>query len=240
MGTLDEEGNRLFANTLWEIWKERNKAVIEHCPFKPMAVIQRVTAAVACPTMEVPKVSQRMETEKYEYNHDGWQVIVDASWDQSMKAGGAYVVYERGTVHSVGLHFYTAQDSFQAEAVALEQALIYVYNKLELSENAAVNFFSDCSNLVLAVSQGDSNDVPSWRAMNLVNELINHMEMRQNGASIRFVRREAVHQAHNLANIARRQQLQYQGSPHIALQQQGKITRQIDENFFQRVQEAPP
>ncbi|KAJ4773133.1 RNA-directed DNA polymerase (reverse transcriptase)-related family protein [Rhynchospora pubera] len=40
---LEDQGVQLFVNTVWEIWKERNKAVIEHRIFKPLEVLQRVS-----------------------------------------------------------------------------------------------------------------------------------------------------------------------------------------------------
>ncbi|KAJ4805020.1 Ribonuclease H-like superfamily protein [Rhynchospora pubera] len=220
MENLDEEGNTIFANTLWEIWKERNKAVLERCIFKPHAVIQRIKTIITCSQMELslePTNTRQLFQEQYEYNSNGWQVIIDGSWDCSMKAGAGYVVYNKGILHGVGLHFFSVHDSFQAEAVAMKEAMAYIFTDLNLPEGIKVQFFSDCLNLVTAVNQGDNTELPSWRAVQVVSHLIVQLEITKTDATVLFARREAIQQAHELASLARRQSLTYQGRPHMVL-----------------------
>ncbi|KAJ4750854.1 RNA-directed DNA polymerase (reverse transcriptase)-related family protein [Rhynchospora pubera] len=105
LGQLDDDGVELFANTMWEIWKERNKVVIEHSIFRPQEVIQRVKVGVSTGLMLIqPQRSLIEETsmEKYEFQNEGWQVLVDASWDIGTKSGRAYVVFDKGKLHSAG------------------------------------------------------------------------------------------------------------------------------------------
>ncbi|KAJ4796699.1 Ribonuclease H-like superfamily protein [Rhynchospora pubera] len=243
LGQLDDDGVELFANTMWEIWKERNKVVIEHSIFRPQEVIQRVKVGVSTGLMLIqPQRSLIEETsmEKYEFQNEGWQVLVDASWDIGTKSGRAYVVFDKGKLHSVGLHSSNMFDPFQAETTALVEAMMYVYDELKLPRLITIQFFSDCYNLVLAVNQADITDVPSWRAVPMVNQLIRRMNEYGQGIRVQHAKREALHQAHALANVARRCSLNFEGPPQMRMKQLGGLTKEIEEKFFQRVQEAPP
>ncbi|KAJ4806347.1 hypothetical protein LUZ62_018913 [Rhynchospora pubera] len=240
---LDEDGVLTLYTTMWEIWKERNKAVIEHADFKPQQVLQRVNVQLR-PELTAGEFEQRnmrctME-ERYDIHQEGWQVLVDGSWEESGRAGGAYIVYEKGQVHSVGMHSFRVQDAFHAEAMALYEAMRYVFNQEPGTPGMKVQFFSDCQGLVLAVNNTDVADLPSWRATRVTNQIIRQMDQSGREATLQFARREALNQPHNLANIARRNGINYQGLPHMALQQQGRLSNHIDGNFFQRVQERPP
>ncbi|KAJ4787901.1 RNA-directed DNA polymerase (reverse transcriptase)-related family protein [Rhynchospora pubera] len=237
MGSLDEEGNKIFANTLWEIWKERNKAVIERGHFKSHAVIQRIKTTSAGTSVQMnmgPTNTKRFNQDKYEFYSTGWQVLIDASWDCSMQAGAGFVVYNKGYVYGVGLHYFTVHDSFHAEAMAMKEAMTYIFTVLNLPRGTKVQFFSDCLNLITAVNQGDSTELPSWRVLHVVSYLIEQMETTQTDTTIHFARRDAVQQAHELANVARRQAVTYQGRPHMALQQEGKLNKEIDEKVFSK------
>ncbi|KAJ3701851.1 hypothetical protein LUZ61_005556 [Rhynchospora tenuis] len=243
LGCLDEDGAKLFANTMWEIWKERNKAVIEHEVFKTRAVIQRVKVGMSMADMSnclQGDPSNTIVWQKYEYYPEGWQVLVDASWESSMKSGRAFVVYHRGILHSVGLRASDMHDPFYAEASGLAEAMQYVYDKMQIPMDTMVQFFSDCSNLVLAINQADTTDLPSWRAVPAVNEIIWRIENASQGPKVQHAKREALQQPHGLANAARRGMMNYEGPPTLMMQQVGKLTEMIDDNFFQRVQEAPP
>ncbi|KAJ4811911.1 RNA-directed DNA polymerase (reverse transcriptase)-related family protein [Rhynchospora pubera] len=243
MGSLDDDGKRLFAVTMWELWKERNKTVIEHKPFKPPEVLQRVRALWGpCNEYMLPvhPKPQRSEKDKYEYNSMGWQVIMDASWDTSNSAGGAFLVYEKGLLHSIGMHCFQVQDPFHAEATILREAVKHMYETLQLPNNTKVQFFSDCLNLVTSVNQGEYMDLPAWRAERMIRELVSQMEERGAGMTLQHVQRPAVRQAHDLANTARRRRINYQGPLNMAPQQESTVLLVMDDNFYQRVLEAPP
>ncbi|KAJ1703884.1 hypothetical protein LUZ63_003663 [Rhynchospora breviuscula] len=240
---LDEEGVRIFFTTMWEIWKERNKQVMEHTPFVPHQVLKRVNAELRQELYDVQideGDGRDIAVERHDIYQQGWQVIVDGSWEVSGKAGGAYVFNDRGKTHSIGLHSFCVQDAFQAEAWTLNEAIMYTLRQEGCTPGRKIQFFSDCMGLVLAVNQNDVTDLPSWRATTVTNQIIRQIEESQAEVTLHFARREAVKQAHNLANLARRSAINYQGVPHMALQQQGKIGTGIDESFFQMVQERPP
>ncbi|KAJ4771347.1 RNA-directed DNA polymerase (reverse transcriptase)-related family protein [Rhynchospora pubera] len=240
---LDENGVKIFAHTMWEIWKERNKAVIEHSVFQPTSVMRRINAGLAAQnqtlitTKRKPNVQQ---SEKYSFKEEGWQVVVDASWEVAGRAGGAYLVYCKGVLHSVGLTHFNVHDPFHAEAVALKEAMLYFYEEMEMSVNTVVQFFGDCLILVRAVEQGDTMVITSWRATETVEDLVKLLGDTNGKGELRHVKREAVYQAHCLANLARKNSIRFQGQPTTPLQQHGRLTRIIDEQFFQRVQDDPP
>ncbi|KAJ1687788.1 hypothetical protein LUZ63_019178 [Rhynchospora breviuscula] len=242
-GSLDEEGMKMFATTIWEIWKERNKAVIEHCTFQPQGVLKRINAALTPEIAGINTVllpNERGPIEKYEVCRDGWQILMDASWAVTGMAGGAYIVYERGKIHSMGLHTIDAQDVFMAEAMVLMEAMKHMYDHLGLAQDTRIQFFSDCLNLVDAVNQGESFDIPSWRATGTVAQIIRQMGGCQHKATLHHARREAIQRAHVLANTARRRAINYRGVPDMGLQQHGCLDTNLEELFFQQVQEAPP
>ncbi|KAJ3708440.1 hypothetical protein LUZ61_012145 [Rhynchospora tenuis] len=241
--SLDENGVQIFAHTMWEIWKERNKAVIEHSAFQPTSVLHRINASIAAQNLTLNldrRNPHTVQSEKYNYNEEGWQVMVDASWELTGKAGGAYLVYYKGMLHSVGLAYFTAHDPFHAEATAMKEAMLYFYRGMGMPVNTVVQFFGDCLNLVSSVEQGETIDIPSWRAAETVQVLIKLLRDTNDKGEMRHVKKEAVYQAHCLANLARRDSISYQGQLTESLQHQGRLTRIIDEQFFQSLQDEPP
>ncbi|KAJ3691696.1 hypothetical protein LUZ61_020860 [Rhynchospora tenuis] len=210
---LDEEGWIVFANTMWEIWKERNKAVIEHCAFNPQQVLQRINAVLRTEPV-LANVIYRNEgislQEKYEFNAQAWQVVVDASWQVGGRSGGAYVVFDGGKTHSVGLHYFQTEDPFHAEALTLKEAVEYMYDHVKVPTHMMVQFCTDCSNLVLAINQADTADLPTWRPARTVHNLI--MELGNRQAELQHVKRETVGPAHDLANLAKRNAINYRDS----------------------------
>ncbi|KAJ4782137.1 Ribonuclease H-like superfamily protein [Rhynchospora pubera] len=243
LSNLDEEGTKIFAYTIWEILKARNKVVIEHCIFQPQEVIKRIGAALRKETvLDRSGMVRRGECaeERYDVCQGGWQVLMDASWVNTGKSGGAYIVYENGRLHSIGLHTFEAYDAFMAEALTLRESLRYIDGGIGIEQNMRVQFFSDCINLVDAVNQGESWDIPSWRTTRTVAEIISCLNSFQYKATLHHAKRDAIQRAHLLACIARRKEINYKGQPDMNLQQNGCLDMDIDVGFFQQVQEAPP
>ncbi|KAJ4811131.1 RNA-directed DNA polymerase (reverse transcriptase)-related family protein [Rhynchospora pubera] len=238
---LNEDAIQIFSNTIWEIWKERNKTVIEQKEFKVNEVLQR-TRVLYNPMRlgQLPSgQSGRKETELQEVASEGWQVLVDASWDVSCRAGCAYIIYAQGILHSVGMQAHQLQDSFMAETMALHEAITHVYGMEGVSLDTTVQFFSDCMNLVQAVNHRELDELPSWEARGLVQDIINRLDERQQRITLQHARREAVVQAHNLANAARRTKFNFRGKPNWLMQQHEGISNELNTCFFQRVQEHP-
>ncbi|KAJ1691886.1 hypothetical protein LUZ63_016041 [Rhynchospora breviuscula] len=102
---LDDEGVQMFLNTMWEIWKKRNKAVIELNTFKPVEVLKKVNIMQnPCITNQVPDLELSNSTmDKAEVHSEGWQVLIDASSDVIGNAWCAYILYEQGFIHSMDM-----------------------------------------------------------------------------------------------------------------------------------------
>ncbi|KAJ4815359.1 RNA-directed DNA polymerase (reverse transcriptase)-related family protein [Rhynchospora pubera] len=243
MERLDEEGAKIFAYTMWEIWKERCTAVMEHKNFQPQAVLQRVR--VVSSVHQEGFNSQQLvvgavHNESFEYTENDWQVITDASWDTTNKAGGGFVIYKDGSAKALGFQFFRAQDPMHAEGMAVANAISYFFQHFTLADGEKVQVFSDCWNLVQAINQEDTTDLESWRAVGVMDQLIQVMQSRQPALEIIYTRREALAQAHELANLARRTEFSYQEQPNLLELQRRHMSREIDARFFQRVTVNPP
>ncbi|KAJ4784686.1 reverse transcriptase [Rhynchospora pubera] len=243
MGSLDEEGSKMFAHTMWEIWKERCTSVIEHKNFQPQAVVQRIR--VSTPIQgEAVQPQQRMgingDPERYEFRRNSWQVLTDASWDVTNNAGGGFVIYKNGKAQAFGFQFFQAQDPLHSEGMAVVNAISYFYHNFALLDGETVEVFSDSWNLVQAVNHEDTTDLASWRAVGVIEEIIQLLKSRHPVLAITFARREALRHAHDLANLARRNRESYQGLPDLMELQRRQISGELDARFFQRVTDNPP
>ncbi|KAJ3687049.1 hypothetical protein LUZ61_016213 [Rhynchospora tenuis] len=238
---MNEENIATFCYTLWEIWLARNEAVLQHKPFQPIAVCMKVvawkkrvnvedTVAVPMSRREVP----------HEYLRNGWQIIVDASWDTSHKSGIAFLVYHAGMLQWMVMKSLQAQDPFQAEAIGLQEVMTWIKWQTQQFGPLQAHIFSDCMNLIDAVQEGNIDELPSWRAVPIVAEIINEVQHMGSDIMLQHVRREAVRPAHDMANKARRSGTNYQGMPAACLMCEHGIGMQIEDRFFQQVQEAPP
>ncbi|KAJ4754791.1 RNA-directed DNA polymerase (reverse transcriptase)-related family protein [Rhynchospora pubera] len=240
---MNENNIRIFCYTLWEIWLTRNDFCFETKQFDPTGVCMKIrswNSKTNGVQNQNTGTSDAVERRPYEIPQNSWQVIVDASWEVSKKAGAAYLVYREGMLHSLGLDQYEADDPFMAEAMALQFAVHGVRGLLHEQENQPVHFLIDCLNLAEAVQQHETDNIPSWRARYVVAHIERSMAELGDASRVRYVRREAVKPAHDLANHARRMGVRYQGIPTVLLMCQHNIGMNIDPSFFQQVLEAPP
>ncbi|KAJ4751837.1 Ribonuclease H-like superfamily protein [Rhynchospora pubera] len=238
---MNEDQIPTFCYTLWEIWLARNEAILHHKPFQPVAVCKKIAAWKKGEyyTEESLQPFQSIVV-PHEYLPNGWQIITDASWDTSQKTGVAYLVYYNGILQWVRMVSQEATDSFQAEAMALQEVMAWV--KLLVPQNfmQKIQIFSDCLNLIMAAQEGNIFDIPSWKATSIVAELVHDIQTTGADIMLQHVRCEVVKPAHDLANHARRQTISYQGVPTVAFLREHGIGMKLDERFFQQVMEAPP
>ncbi|KAJ4776676.1 RNA-directed DNA polymerase (reverse transcriptase)-related family protein [Rhynchospora pubera] len=240
---MTQDQRSLFCYTLWEIWLARNELILNQGKFDPEKILRKAQSwlqvgfdqgNVRGLTMSISPSNQ----ERYKFQQNGYQLLIDGSWDCNHRAGFAYLLYFGGKLLEIGYFSTSLHDAFQAEVLALKQALKKV---IELQiQNCAVQFFSDCSSLVLAVNDNDPDNSPSWRSREDLCEVIALANQIGGNAMIGLVRRESVHHAHLLANMARRTGACYQGMPRCWVAGEQEIPDCLDITFFQRVQEDPP
>ncbi|KAJ4783797.1 RNA-directed DNA polymerase (reverse transcriptase)-related family protein [Rhynchospora pubera] len=240
---MSEERIPIFCYTLWEIWLARNEMIFQSKKFDPGGVCKKIqnwegrrnNGAGSNRSMLVPK-----EVMPYEYAPYGWQIIIDASWDTSNRAGSAFLVYCQGLLEEMGMEKHDSADPFQAEAKTLLKAMQWVQKLIYERGIQRVQIFCDCFNLVNALVEDNLDSIPSWQARPIIANIAQHMETLRNMICIQHVSREAVRPAHDMANHARRRGVSYQGIPMAAIMCEHKIGIEIDSTFFQQVQEAPP
>ncbi|KAJ4794364.1 RNA-directed DNA polymerase (reverse transcriptase)-related family protein [Rhynchospora pubera] len=240
---LDDEHLKVFSYTLWEIWKRRNEVVLHRKDFQPRKILEKVKGWLRpIENAAHNAIQQRQENieGRHEFQRGGWQVIVDGSWDVSQAAGTAHLIYKDGILVAIGVQHHNFHDPFLAEAVALQQAMLHFKGLGVTQDEQVVQFFTDCANLVSALNENDLHNLPSWRAMRVVREIITVLEEMGQRASVIHVTRKGVVGAHNLANQTRRVPTNYMGVPIFDRWPDLQLNKVLDTEYFQQVQEAPP
>ncbi|KAJ4747902.1 hypothetical protein LUZ62_082307 [Rhynchospora pubera] len=223
---MSEERIPIFCYTLWEIWLARNEMIFQSKKFDPSGVCKKIqnweekrnNGAGSNRSMLVPK-----EMMPYEYEPYGWQIIIDASWDTSQRAGSAFLVYCQGLLEEMGMEKHDSANPFQAEAKTLLKAMQWVQKLIYERGIQRVQIFCDCFNLVNALVEDNLDSIPSWQARPIIANIAQHMETLRNMVCIQHVSREAVRPAHDMANHARRRGVSYQGIPMAAIMCEHKI-----------------
>ncbi|KAJ4746298.1 Ribonuclease H-like superfamily protein [Rhynchospora pubera] len=234
---LDEDGIKSYCYTLWELWKGRNEVIMKHKQFDTRKILWAVSNWMKEGVLEGQQsqlLPQHSKMPGYEVQKEDWQLMVDASWQQAGKTGIAYILYEYGTVNQWGFKCSEAHDPFHAEALAMLHGFKLVIQKLQVNGDKKVDILSDCQNLVVAVNEFNSENIPSWRAMPVVQELINLYKNNANIIQVRYVRRDAVKPPHILANHARRVTQTIDGTAlNCDLLLEMGIGLEIDKNYFE-------
>ncbi|KAJ4810337.1 RNA-directed DNA polymerase (reverse transcriptase)-related family protein [Rhynchospora pubera] len=240
---LNDKNIRIFCHTLWEIWLARNEMLFQSKQFDPVAVCRKIQRSLGGnDTGENQRSPMQInnETVPYATAPHAWQIVVDASWDTSEKAGIAFLAYWEGSLQGMGLEIHNSADPFQAEALALHEAVRWVQGLNQERGRQTVQIFCDCLILVQALQEDNLDCLPSWRARASVASIASLLDQFGDGVFLQHVRREAVQPAHNLANYARRTGYRYQGIPMASVMTQNNIGMRIDTRFFQQVLEGPP
>ncbi|KAJ4766019.1 Ribonuclease H-like superfamily protein [Rhynchospora pubera] len=240
---LNEEDLKVFSYTMWELWKERNEAVLHKRHFQPKAVIQKVKGWLR-PIENLPQIvpqDRHISNEgRYEYHGDGWQIITDGSWDVNQAAGTAHLIYKGGMLMALGVQSGKIGDAFLVEAVALRQAIEHLKVLTGLQQESVIQFYTDCECLAIAINENDLQNIPSWKAMKEVAKIIENIKDLGRAATLIHIPRKAVQGAHLLANQARTSQTSYIGVPNLNVWPDLQHFMVLDGQVFQQVQEAPP
>ncbi|KAJ4786479.1 RNA-directed DNA polymerase (reverse transcriptase)-related family protein [Rhynchospora pubera] len=240
---MNDDYIRIFCYTLWEIWLARNEWFFQHKTFDPSNVCRKVRAWVGSASSLIHEgriLTQLSETVSYEIQINGWQMIIDASWDATKRMGAAFLVYQYGWLHTIGMVSKQADDPFESEALALQEVVELTSILVHEQGGQTVQIFSDCLNLVSAIKEHNTENLPSWRARPLVATIASRIHQLNCYLVVSHVQREAIKPAHDMANHARRMGVNYIGQPTAAIMCQHRIDMKLDAKFFQQVQEAPP
>ncbi|KAJ4768836.1 Ribonuclease H-like superfamily protein [Rhynchospora pubera] len=234
---LDEDGIKLYSYTLWELWKGRNEVIMQHKQFDPIKILRAVDSWMRGGVLEtqVNKTQQQeLKVPGYMIQRKNWQLLVDASWQQSGKAGTAYILYEDGVVSYWSCNPCEAHDPFHAEALAMLDGFKLVLQRFGENQNKMVDIFSDCQILVAAVTEMNTDNLPCWQALPVVQELISLYKSCAKSIQVTYVRRDAVKPSHMLANHARRKTHAKVGNEmDCTLLLELGIRLEIDKNYFE-------
>ncbi|KAJ4777159.1 RNA-directed DNA polymerase (reverse transcriptase)-related family protein [Rhynchospora pubera] len=232
-----------FCYTLWEIWLARNEFIFQQKNFEPIGVCRKVQTWLRNREdlgRENEHYQMAKEIVPYEFLPGGWQIVIDASWDATHKAGTAFLVYYEGALTWLEMDNHEAADSFQAEAMALQNAVDWIQGTVQAVGSQRCKIFSDCINLVSAVQERNLENLPSWRSRPIIANIISQLHQLDRWIFVQHVTREAVKPAHEMANKARRMSIAYRGIPMASIMQEHSMGMEIDSRFFQQVQENPP
>ncbi|KAJ1700918.1 hypothetical protein LUZ63_000697 [Rhynchospora breviuscula] len=244
---LKDEELREFSYTLWKIWKARNEEVIQNKKFDVYQIQMRINAWLSGQQTDVDGVSTAVGTgrykgvsgtDKYQFQEGDQQFIVDGSWDSHCNAGAAYIWYQDGKLSQIRYSYFIVTDPFHAEVVAVKNALYKICSMSNIG--GTVHIFCDSKILVDILLQEEYDSLPNWKAVDDVIEIGHMLKGRGNSILVRHVSRDAVAQAHVLANLARRGKRNYEGTPRMWIEEEGRLQDSIQNSFFQRVQDAPP
>ncbi|KAJ4801464.1 Ribonuclease H-like superfamily protein [Rhynchospora pubera] len=237
---MEEDDIRCFAYTLWELWKERNEAVINKKRFHPHKVLQQVRNWLMDQNVQIVQGSQKRAPQAYQYHRHGWQILIDASWDNTKASGTANLIYKGGNLVAMQIARHDLNDPFLAETIAMQEAINHILNHMQIQPHEQGQIFSDCFNLVQAVNEEDMQFVQSWRAQLSIQSIIQQVRDMGDKITGHHIAREAIGPAHELANWARRSQQNYQGPPNQIRWPSIQQARRLHTGFFQQVEEAPP
>lgn len=134
-------------------------------------------------------------------------------------------------MHSTGFSWH--KTPWEAEAIALLNALEHIASQNGAQAGAKYAVYSDCKVLVDAVQNDCLDNLPSWRAAPMVAHCARRFQSMKEQTLLRYVRRDALKQPHLLANWARRTEQGYSGFPCDSFMKEMDIDKQLDSALFQ-------
>lgn len=106
-----------------------------------------------------------------------------------------------------------AEDPFYAEVKGLLNVLQSCQSQGLIQRGETTHIFSDCKTMVTAIQCNELADLPSWRAFETVAQCILILQQWGEACSLRHITRRALSEPHKLANMARRNGTDFNGSP---------------------------
>ncbi|KAJ4791935.1 Ribonuclease H-like superfamily protein [Rhynchospora pubera] len=203
LNDFQEDHRKMCFSIMWQIWKGRCDFYFKAHQFDVQSVIEKAQLTVY-PKLQNVLIKQRKQhfDDKYELEKDMALLITDGSWDQKGNMGIAAVVYDPlGCLYNQVSKRGVAADALTAESNALLLAIQQAKSLLRVFTKICI--FSDSQILVHCVNTRSVQDVPSWQAIQVVQQCIDELSDVQT-ITVKHAKREALLMAHTLANDARK------------------------------------
>lgn len=230
----DEFQKRWMCYAMWNIWRARKKLVIEGQSLQPQWGIHE-TSRMMDVVPDGESLIMRRDDLVYWVPNQALIFLVDASWDLNRKSGLVGILYDlSGNIQYVCCKYTQLGDPFQVEVTALKEAMLQINATVNANTNREVFFFSDCQNQVFGVNQSELYSIPSWRARQDVQFIIDLLRMANGRWRLVHARSQAVEPAHKLPNQVRRMEMQFIGRPDESFVTTTRIELELDCRFFRR------
>lgn len=120
---------------------------------------------------------------------------------------------------------------FSAEAFALLRLLEHCESEGLVQRGEAIHIFYDCKTMVKAIHSNDFNELPSWRATEIIAVCARILQKWGELCTLRHTRQELT-EPHNLANMARRNESDFDGNPWHGNMMGITLSPCLDERWF--------
>ncbi|KAF3324660.1 hypothetical protein FCM35_KLT10817 [Carex littledalei] len=129
--------------------------------------------------------------------------------------------------------YLVAPDPLQVEALALNQALEQISTMRHTGHTTGYHVLTDSSILAKAVEQANIDGFPSWQAAQIVARSIQLVQHMEGQVLVKFVGRNYVEQAHNMATWARKTMGTFNGYPQETFRNGINVTETLDATRFE-------
>jgi hypothetical protein len=134
-----------------------------------------------------------------------------AEWEE-----GWSLTTQMGLSKPLYVNHFRHKDPFHAETEALQQAIKWYRIRRLHAPSDGTLIATNSRVLLQAITSGDQEDIPSWRAVPTVMKIIEDMRGSNRTIVVQYIDRKGVQATHQLANWARtreehREGMQYEG-----------------------------
>jgi ribonuclease HI len=237
LSTGTDEDMMFIANMLWSLWKAKNKELFEGQRMNPRSIaMQAETLGLHMPTGIDDRPAKKTLVHHIKPQHE--ILLVDASWDVQQQAGVGILWYDtHRQLKEIKLSSFTTGDAFHAETMGVWQAALACQSDNGRDGTTGYTIFTDCQVLVKQINVEDNQETHSWGAREAILQLRVLTKQAFPRIIIEYANREQLHTVHLLANVARRQRINYQGPSISAAWQLGTMQHELDHNSIRIIRD---
>lgn len=165
-----------------------------------------IQQAKAMESTSIPStnLSRHREVSQIQVPQSTSVILYDGSWDQQGNAGMEVVIYNTiGELVLVHAGAFQASHPIESEALAMLWALNMIKGETSQQRNGNYVCFGDCKILTKAMQHNNLDQLPHWKAAEAVKQCVANFELVHQLVQVQQIPREAVQEAHQLANWAR-------------------------------------